>query len=133
MSMRVVVGGVVGLVTAYVAGILVLQWVGTTFGDATGWEDLVAVVMSAFSFAPVGALTGAAVMWRRGDGRSLWASMSGRRRTLVIVAIAVGVAAAVVYGIARDESMSAVFLAVWALPVGAVVGYLAGGIGVSSA
>jgi hypothetical protein len=113
-----------GLFVGYVIGIFVLRWVGS-FGSQDGWEDLVAIVSSMISFAPVGALIGGALGVRR-NGRSLWAAMSPRRRAFTVGTSLVLATAVFIVGTVRMEAMSGMFLAVWAVPIGAVIGYILG-------
>lgn len=115
---------IVGSFVAYFIGIFVMMWAGR-FGSQDGWEDLVAVVMAMLSFAPVGAIFGAALGYRR-NGEWLWTTMPSKQRTYtvggaLILATVVGVISAF-----TTEAMSAVFLAVWALPIGAAVGFILG-------
>ena len=121
---RILIGATVGLVVGYIIGVFVLRWVGG-FGSNDGWEDLVALVTSMISFAPVGALIGGALGIRR-NGRSLWAAMSTRRRAFTVGTSLLLATAALIFGTVRMEAMSGVFLAVWAVPVGAAIGYLLG-------
>jgi hypothetical protein len=120
----VVAFAIVGSFVAYFVGIFVMMWAGR-FGSQDGWEDLVAVVMAMLSFAPVGAIFGAALGYRR-NGEWLWTTMPPKQRRYtvggaLILAFAVGVV-----GSLTTDAMSAVFLAVWALPIGAAVGFILG-------
>jgi hypothetical protein len=120
----IVIGAVIGLIVGFVLGILVFRWA-ASFGGVDGWEDLVAVVESMFSTAPVGAIVGGALGARR-DGRWLWTDMAGRQRSAVLVG---GFGLALVTGILttiRMDAMSGIFVAVWAFPVGAAIGYVVG-------
>ncbi len=122
---RAIVGATIGAFVAYVVGIFAFRLV-SRLGGVDGWEDLVSVVMSMMSFAPVGAIVGAVIAVRPG-GASIWAGM-GRRRRFMTVSVAVAlVTAAGAIGTLRWDPMSGLFLAVWALPVGAAMGYLIGG------
>lgn len=121
---RVLVGASVGLFAGYVIGVFVLRWVGS-FGSNDGWEDLVAIVTSMISFAPVGAIIGGVLGVRR-NGTSLWAAMSTRRRAFTVgTSLAMATAVFVVVTV-RMDAMSGMFLAVWALPIGAGIGYILG-------
>jgi len=120
----IVIGALIGLVVGFVSGIFVFRWA-ATFGGVDGWEDLVSVVESMFSTAPVGALVGGALGARR-NGRWLWTDMSRRQRWSTLIG---GFGLAIVSGVivtVRMEAMSGLFIAVWAFPVGAVAGYLLG-------
>jgi H+/Cl- antiporter ClcA len=120
----IVIGAVIGLVVGFVVGVFVFRWA-ATFGGVDGWEDLVSVVEAMFSTAPVGALVGGALGAQR-NGRWLWTDMSRRQRWSTL---ATGFGLAIVAGVigaVRTDAMSGVFIAVWAFPVGAVIGYLVG-------
>ncbi len=120
----VVAFAIVGSFVAYFFGIFVMLLAGR-FGSQDGWEDLVAIVMAMLSFAPVGAIFGAALGYRR-NGEWLWTTMPSKQRRFTVggalaLAAAVGVAGSV-----TTDAMSAVFLTVWALPIGAAIGFIVG-------
>lgn len=121
---RILIGATVGLFAGYVIGIFVLRWVGS-FGSQDGWEDLIAIVTSMISFAPVGALIGGALGVQR-NGTSLWAAMPARRRAFTIGTSLALATIVFILGTVQMEAMSGMFLAVWAVPVGAVIGYIVG-------
>lgn len=121
---RILIGATVGLFAGYMIGVFVLRWVGR-FASNDGWEDLVALVTSMISFAPVGALIGGSLGIRHNE-KSLWAAMSTRRRAFTVGTSLALATVAFIFGTVRMEAMSGVFLAVWAVPVGAVIGYILG-------
>ncbi len=120
----VVAFAIVGSFVAYFIGIFVMLWAGS-FGSQDGWEDLVAVVMAMISFAPVGAIFGAALGYRR-NGEWLWTTMPSKQRRYTVGGALILATAVGVVGAFTTDAMSAVFLAVWALPVGAAVGFVLG-------
>lgn len=120
----VVAFAIVGSFIAYFIGIFVMMWAGR-FGSQDGWEDLVAVVMAMLSFAPVGAIFGAALGYRR-DGEWLWTTMPSKQRRYTVGGALILSTAVGVIGAFTDDAMSAVFLAVWALPIGAAIGFWLG-------
>jgi hypothetical protein len=121
---RILVGATIGALLAYLVGIFAFRIAGR-FGGVDGWEDLVSLVMSMMSFAPVGAIVGAAIAVRP-HGASIWAGMARRRRIMTVSATIALVLAAGAIGTIRWDPMSGLFLAVWAIPVGAAAGYALG-------
>lgn len=121
-AVRAIIFAVIGAVAGFVVGIVAFRLV-ATLDTATGWEDLVSVALSLFSFAPVGAMAGALLGVRRG-GRSLVAGMSTHRRIGALVGTAAGVAVGTIVGVVMDDPMSALFLAVWGIAVGGLIGWL---------
>lgn len=115
---------IVGSFVAYIIGIFLMMWAGR-FGSQDGWEDLVAIVMAMLSFAPVGAIFGAALGYRR-NGEWLWTTMPSNQRRYTVGGALVLSAIIGVLSAFTTDAMSAMFLAVWALPIGAAVGFILG-------
>jgi hypothetical protein len=122
--LTVLLGAVAGFFVGFLVGSFVGRWVAAT-GGTDGWEDLVAVVVSLISFGPVGAIVGG-VLGAQRNGRWLWSDVSPRRRRSTLVGAAGSSLVALVLGTIWMEAMSGMFLAVWAFPIGGLVGWIVG-------
>lgn len=114
---------IVGSFVANIIGIFLMMWAGS-FGSQNGWEDLVAIVM-AVTVAPVGAIFGAALGYRR-NGQWLWTTMPSKQRRYTLGGALILSAIIGVLSAFTTDAMSVVFLAAWALPIGAAVGFILG-------
>lgn len=122
---QVATGALVGFIAAFAAGVAAYRVAPDVFGGATGWEDLTSIAASLFSFAPVGALAGAAVVARREFGAWLQ-SRAGQYRYLVWIGMALAPVIGVAAAATGDNAPNAIAAGVIGMPFGAGLGLAVG-------
>lgn len=118
---QIATGALVGFVVAFVAGVAAYRVAPDVFGGATGWEDLTSIAASLFSFAPVGALAGAAVVARHELGAWLQ-SRAGEYRYLVWIGLALAPVIGVAAAATADNPTTPIAAGVIGMPIGAGLG-----------
>lgn len=117
----VLLGAIAGMVVSLLVGTFVVRAV-ASLGEPSGWDDLVAIAVAIVAFVPVGGVIGGLSATRL-DGAGFWRGLGRSRRWVIIAALLASFVAGWVAWAIWDP-MSGVAAAVWALPVGGLIGFL---------